>query len=221
MEKTPQNLAVKRNTIFKKRYAFTLSEVMLVLSVIGVIAALTIPGIIQNTQNKQTVTQLKKVYSELLQATTLIVADNENGLAGLFADDNGLKNLYKPKLNEIKDCNTGQSFGNCWATSWIDFNSNSLNSWNHASIILSDGTFLMFHVESTSCTYNNAGVIHCGWVFTDLNGFKPPNKAGRDIFVFHITNNGIIPYGTLDTYGCNGQGWGCTSKILKENAVNY
>lgn len=37
----------------KKLKAFTLSEVMLVLSVIGVISALTLPGIIQNTNDKQ------------------------------------------------------------------------------------------------------------------------------------------------------------------------
>lgn len=200
---------------------------MLVLSVIGVIAALTIPGIIQNTQNKQTVTQLKKVYSELSQATTLLIADNDGGLAGLFADNNGFKNLYKSKLNAIKDCNDGQSQGNCWVkiNDWYYLNNTPISSWDNASLILNDGTFLFFGGISTTCASDNGGrltgITQCGWVFVDLNGFKSPNKIGRDIFIFHILNNGVIPFGSSDTWSCGTEGYGCTAKILQENAVNY
>lgn len=43
--------------------AFTLSEVMLVLSVIGVVAALTIPGIVQNLNESGYKTTYKKAFA--------------------------------------------------------------------------------------------------------------------------------------------------------------
>ena len=54
-----------------RRVAFTLAEVLITLGIIGVVAAMTMPSLINNYQKKQTVTQLKKVYSELAQAAEM------------------------------------------------------------------------------------------------------------------------------------------------------
>ena len=51
-----------------KKRAFTLTEVLVTLGIIGVVAALTIPTLIKNHQRQVHVIQLKKVYSELSQA---------------------------------------------------------------------------------------------------------------------------------------------------------
>ena len=56
--------------------AFTLAEVLLTLAVIGVVAAMTLPSLIQNTQKQQYFTAFKKIYSDLSQATMLIMLDN-------------------------------------------------------------------------------------------------------------------------------------------------
>lgn len=48
--------------------AFTLAEVLITLGIIGVIAALTLPGLIQGYRKKVTETALKKAYSQLSQA---------------------------------------------------------------------------------------------------------------------------------------------------------
>lgn len=48
--------------------AFTLSEVLITLGIIGVVAALTIPSVVNNYKKQQFRTGLKKEYSVLLQA---------------------------------------------------------------------------------------------------------------------------------------------------------
>ena len=48
--------------------AFTLAEVLITLGVIGVVAAMTLPSLIQKHNEKVIVTQLKKVYSTFSQA---------------------------------------------------------------------------------------------------------------------------------------------------------
>lgn len=43
-----------------KKIAFTLAEVLITLGIIGVVAAMTMPVLIQNQREKVVVTQLKK-----------------------------------------------------------------------------------------------------------------------------------------------------------------
>ena len=77
-------LMVSERVFFKthKLKAFTLAEVLITLVIIGVIAAMTIPTLMNNTNNQELVSRLKKTYSELSQATNRIIADE--GLAQLI-----------------------------------------------------------------------------------------------------------------------------------------
>ena len=56
--------------------AFTLAEVLITLGIIGVIAALTLPGLIQGYRKKVTETALKKAYTQLYQALEQAQTDN-------------------------------------------------------------------------------------------------------------------------------------------------
>lgn len=51
-----------------RKIAFTLAEVLITLGIIGIVAAMTLPALINKYQQKQTITQLQKVYSVLNQA---------------------------------------------------------------------------------------------------------------------------------------------------------
>ena len=57
-----KNYRLKQRGIFQHT-AFTLAEVLVTLGIIGVVAAMTLPALVQNYKEKATVTQLKKVYS--------------------------------------------------------------------------------------------------------------------------------------------------------------
>ena len=52
----------------KNKKAFTLAEVLITLTIIGVIAAITIPNLMQKYTKHQYVVGLKKAYSELSNA---------------------------------------------------------------------------------------------------------------------------------------------------------
>lgn len=61
-----------------KNYSgFTLAEVLITLGIIGVVAALTMPSVINNYKEKETIAKLKKTYSVLSQA--YITASNKYG----------------------------------------------------------------------------------------------------------------------------------------------
>lgn len=45
--------------------AFTLAEVLLVISIIGIVSALTIPGLVTSSRDEQTVVKLKQVKNDL------------------------------------------------------------------------------------------------------------------------------------------------------------
>lgn len=57
-----------------KRYAFTLAEVLITLAIIGVVAAISIPSVISNTQQQEFKTGLRKAVSVLNSAITMNMA---------------------------------------------------------------------------------------------------------------------------------------------------
>ena len=60
----------------RKKNAFTLAEVLITLGIIGVVAALTLPALIQSNKNIEIEAKLKKIYSAMNQAIILSEADN-------------------------------------------------------------------------------------------------------------------------------------------------
>lgn len=61
-----------------KRYiAFTLAEILITLGIIGVVAAMTIPTLINNSQKESAVNSIKAFYSNMSQAIKL--SEIENG----------------------------------------------------------------------------------------------------------------------------------------------
>ena len=56
----------------KKKFAFTLAEVLITLAIIGVVASLTVPALKRNIDEQSNMTALKKFYREFNNATTLI-----------------------------------------------------------------------------------------------------------------------------------------------------
>ena len=72
-------------SIFQKKNiiksGFTLAEVLITLGVIGVVAAITMPTIINNTQGKQYVVAFKKLYANFSNA--IIMFKMEEGCDGI------------------------------------------------------------------------------------------------------------------------------------------
>ncbi len=69
-----------------KRFGFTLAEVLITLGIIGVVAAMTIPTLISNTNGAQFKTAYKKALSTLNQAVLMNVAMEDTDFSTLNAD---------------------------------------------------------------------------------------------------------------------------------------
>lgn len=173
--------------------AFTLSEVLLTIGVIGIVAAMTLPGVIMAYKKQQTAVSLKKVYSTLLQVVRSSEADNEEMRYWNFKDSDFLFDTYlKPYMNILTDYKE-----NDFPVEYIPFcyKSNSNCSYygnlnNARKVILTDGTFLA--ISDYFIGNNLSGVS----VFVDINGFKKPNRYGRDIFMLSLQPEfGVLPYG--------------------------
>lgn len=83
------------------KYAFTLAEVLITLVIIGVVAAMTLPSLIQKNQDKKLISRTKKVYSDVNNALLLAQRDlgtiGDNSILFNTTDNNQtvLKNLQK------------------------------------------------------------------------------------------------------------------------------
>ena len=69
-----------------KNHGVTLAEVLITLGIIGIVAALTMPTLVRNYQEKATVIKLKKTYSILSQSYLYAVQEygkpSEWGITG-------------------------------------------------------------------------------------------------------------------------------------------
>lgn len=223
----------------KRWFAFTLAEVLITLGIIGVVAAMTLPALINNYQERVTVTKVKKFYSLINQAMALIVQENgELDTLGFYEDyedhyiygnPNKLASLFKSHLKVLKDCGTSADcipsltyrvYNN---SQWVNYGNNKA----YYKMILADGTYLWMRTNtSTSCRSRDvmlSGIAvadACGSVWIDVNGGNPPNVIGEDAFYFVILKNSIIPHPAKDCKA-GGTGWGCSSYILTKGDMKY
>ena len=78
-----------------KKLGFTLAEVLITLVIIGVIAAMTVPTLMQNTNAQEYRTAFKKSISALNQALTLNYALDGVGANGFSSAKDLVDNVFK------------------------------------------------------------------------------------------------------------------------------
>lgn len=189
--------------------AFTLAEILIVLGIIGLIADMTIPTLVQKVDEKITVTKVKKIYSNLSQAYTLSVVENGPPEDWATADTAGQASMeffqaLAPSLKFLKICGTQKG---CFPdVVYCNPKANqicSLNIDNYEDVTkaqLQDGSGFLVQSDNPKC---DGGVSEdpklsgqiCASLEVDINGFKKPNQYGVDIFSFWMTKTGIIPKG--------------------------
>jgi len=159
--------------MLKKYTGFTLSEVLIVLAIIGVVAALTIPTLVKNVQQNQLETAFKKVFTNLEQAYALYYSDRGNVAPDFRKDEDKLKffDYFKTVSSTIplhyKTHAYDKSFDDyVYGVDGVVFNNTYFR-------VLQDGSFMGF-----------AGAYVRGLVQVDTNGSKPPNRLGYDVFIF-------------------------------------
>lgn len=88
---------------YKYKKGFTLAEVLITLGIIGVVAALTIPTLIQNYKKREVETSLEKIYSTVNQAIKKAELDYGDYQTWEFGSvDSTIERYFIPYLNVIK-----------------------------------------------------------------------------------------------------------------------
>lgn len=220
------------NSIKNLKYTngFTLAEVLITLVIIGIIAAMTIPTLMKNTQKQEFVTGLKKANSTLQQAMINMARNNDSSPGDYsFLNVTNFMDEMAKVTNVIKRCNTTAAcLGNNYNTTYRRLSNNPTTSGiaiNGKGIITADGIIYVivnYNQAHGQAPEDNAKTL--GYLVVDVNGLKEPNIWGRDVFLFDlISDKGLVPGGSFSDSDCNLNGYGftCAAKVLKENAINY
>ena len=185
--------------MIKKSLAFTLAEVLLTMTIIGVVAAMTIPTLHYQRVKKEYTTKLKNFYSRM-----------DNAVLDMETDYGSFRDLRKPKERD-----TTEGFN--WYMKYIDpyVGHQYVDSDNHL-VYYSDGSMLT--------TFSPGGCLD---VIYDVNGRKGPNSEGYDRFRFLFcfdTPNRNYWFGNdnifFGTYGSEGVAAGASRDSMLQSCRN-
>lgn len=220
---------------------FTLAEVLITLGIIGVVAAMTLPALIQNTRHKELEAGLKKGASEISQALNMYQAENGEPIVVNNLDTHELKPELIKYFKVLQDC--GYGYGDSDTACIKNYNDPDKNSTTYKNFtgtntvdlkMFDDGQFVL--TSGAIILINN--VVDAEnkdriYISIDVNGYnKRPNRLGQDLFMFQIDNNNngkLLPmgaegtkfYSETDAY-CSktstnlNNGAGCTYKALSD-----
>ena len=208
----------------KKFMAFTLAETLIVMGVIGIVSALTLPNLNSSTGEKEKVAKVKKIYQNLNDAL-----GRAEAVYGPFAEWNKSTDGDDVKAKRIgeritefmkvsKTCGI-ETGGTCLTNTKVKFidgsdGSNINSTANLYKIITADGTSIVFSKS--------------GNITVDIDGpSKGKFKAGNDYFAFTIdSEKGLIPDGEDDTFAqlltnVTGPGSHCATWIIRYDNADY
>ena len=220
------------HTLLKWKAAFTLAEVLITLGIIGVVAAMTMPVLIQNHRNSVVEARLKKFYSTINQA--IIMAENDyddkkiwyQEVAGADIDDEG---------NPVPGSSEAEKWFNKYFAPYLKIIKKE---------ILSDGSFMAYFTDGSAVRIWKQSTHD--WYFYPVNpqkcieryGLSVTRATGRCVFLFNFEpnsesevwkyhyNKGLEPYkyawdgdikklytGTKYSCASSSEGYYCTALI--------
>lgn len=169
---------------------FTLAEVLITLVIIGVIAAMTIPTLMNSTNNQEFRVGLKKAISSLNQAMSLNYAleGTQVGNDTLNTSKLVVDNLFKKRMSVISTtASTSFGVGETGITATDDQN----------VFYTADG--MRFVVSYAAGEYDSiADQMYYGMILIDVNGDKAPNtlctnaNAPTDTYVATMYGNRVV-----------------------------
>jgi len=207
-----------------KKQGFTLTEILITLTIIGVIAALTIPNLMTSVGKSKTETQLLKIESELNQAIQLY--ENNNGsLASILGNGTLVRDAFATVMLT--------SYVGTKAVSLKRGNGDVVITGNVNDITLKNGMDLLGFTVNNGVACTGSGAHDCMYITADLDGTTHgSNAAGSDIFRFSIVKNpasgiySVEPFGASTGHAnnpatdawnvCGGTGsWACAADMLR------
>lgn len=155
---------------FKKFMATTLVELLAVLSILGVVAALTIPPLKKHSQKTEFAKLAQHAYTTLENALEMTALDDDTSPDTWGKASDILKNRLTRHIIFAQTC-FGQAVPNACFSKYTDFAGNTSVSPSGNSAIMMSG------VSVLGASTNRKFTI-------DVNGTQYPNRRGVDVFTF-------------------------------------
>ena len=228
-----------------KSHAFTLSEVLITLGIIGVVSTLTLPNLTSKYQENKIKTQTKHAYAVISNAYDMMVRDYGDpsswGIANTWTgqldeDGNVIVDYSGPELVTARMFEYIKGGRLCHAGEVCDerprYTLSGMQTWsggvpeewnNH--FYLNNGTLVGFGYYNADANYGDVQIT--------LPGGKK-SVLGKTIFYFHYTPEGIVPEGRkgYDPYSLAGfcdptltnnsnAGRGCTTWVVDHDTLDH
>lgn len=170
---------------------FTLAEVLITLGIIGVIAAMTLPVLVNKNSDKVLDVQYKKSQSIISNGYKLMMAKDEvfnvenlpimacSNISCLSKEHKKYFKLAKDSANNLTATELPQEYA-------IDGkNVTSQFDWSKADYIFATVDGFVFGLFKTADKKSFDIIV-------DVNGSKNPNIVKHDLYKYHISNNGFL-----------------------------
>ena len=199
----------------KKKVAFTLTEVLLAVLIVGIIAALVLPAVVTKYQDKAFESAFnREVHSLQDSIDSLAAVENQQS----FYETTLAKTpetYMKKYLRVSKYC--GASGKDCFGKFYSEYSDHEKKTYTPSY----DGNCAILKNGTSVCLNVNGGSID---MLIDVNGPKGPNVFGRDLRTYthsvkgitgyDMSSNGIIslnqtPIEDNDSDPCEGKTCGC------------
>lgn len=217
------NIKIRRTSrlVLGAKKAFTLAEVLVVIGIIGVVSALTIPNLQQGTNSQEVITKVTKARATISEAFGRSIATYgdpctwANGQTTAAAQTSLFYNRIFENLKTSKDCGLVDNTNlTCWDSQ------TSLDA-NYYKAILADGTSIAMYVSSATLTSGyGCGSSSLFYAYLDIDG---PNKGlGKncdDIYALSINAKNEISQSSSSGNLSSTRPFACTGWVLdKKNA---
>ena len=188
------------NKVLKTFRAFTLAEVLITLVIIGVVAAITVPTLMNNTNGAEMRSALKKAISSINQAMEMSFAVDNMYVQDFATAEDVIDNIFSKRMTVMKD-ERSKVFTN-------------QEVCNGATFTTADGAMFCItnwevspDTNDQTSTCNSYNTIPCAAdkdapnLYIDVNGQRKPNRlttssdVPRDIYEAQMYNQRVVPFG--------------------------
>ena len=200
--------------MMNKKSAFTLTEVLVTLSIIGVVSALTVPTLMNQYQKKTQSVQIRKSINDFVSAIDMLITEEGKTsfkATSVFTDvlpDNtsvdGIQNLIALHFKIIKTCDAKAA--GCFASEkyrTIDNTSSETFQCEEKAYVLANSAAICVSKKVNSAQAQVVGRPYLV-IQIDINGIEKPNMGGRDMFNFYINKEGEFDWNNPSTMCMNG-----------------
>ncbi|MCQ2754786.1 MAG: type II secretion system GspH family protein [bacterium] len=214
----------------KFKNAFTLAEVLITLTIVGVVASLTVPTLVANTQAHELKAAYNNAYATLANAEKTFQSEYGISYSRCAATyGNKCREDWAKLFTSSTEVDVSTNASAVAGTSKQLYQIRNFKGGNTSQHCDASNRMLIKNQIIYSFDDNPAAGYNGPRMCVDINGIKKPNIVGVDIFnFFFLRAGGLVPEGTEDPYSKTydkmdssqkiGFAWGAQTQ--KANGIN-